>query len=315
MLRLDSHVDTLWQLSKQSLPDLDLSKDRDDLQVTVPKLQAGGISSVWFALYQRDPQVLELREVRQRLLRQIKIYHELNGTNLPFLSSVTPRGVQQAYDEDRIATSLGLENGYALGYELEWIQKYKDLGVHYITLCHNVDNQICWSSTGTSGQGLSFFGREVIKEMNRLGMMIDVSHASDQTVWDVLQITTKPIIASHSCSRERNPSVRNLSDALLREIKFNKGVVQLTLLPRCVGGDHDVQSFTDHVEHIWTLIGGDHIGFGSDFDGGGGLTDLRDASQVFRIEEEFLRRGFKAEELERFWGSNFLRVWTQNLQN
>ncbi len=215
-----------------------------------------------------------------------------------------------------------MENGYPVGTDLSLIKTYYDLGARYITLCHWANNDICDAATDPAGpehNGLSTFGRQVVAEINRLGMMIDISHASDKTVRDVLEESTAPIIASHSSARAVYDHPRNLSDELLRMIGEKGGVVQATIEYVKAHASYDrpelptVAEFVDHIDHIVNIAGIDHVGIGTDFDGGGELSDCYDVSEMGNITRELVKRGYTAKQIQNIWGGNLMRVF-KNVQ-
>lgn len=180
-----------------------------------------------------------------------------------------------------------------------------------MTLCHNGDNLICDSamkSSQTHG-GLSDFGVEVVREMNRLGIAVDVSHASDSTVAQVLEISNRPIIASHSSCRALYNHPRNLPDELLKAIAEKGGVIQLCMYHGFLKEQGaTVADFVDHIEHAINIVGADHVGIGTDFDGGGEVIGCRSTSQLLRVTMEMMSRGLAIKQLEGIWGKNLLKV-------
>lgn len=226
--------------------------------------------------------------------------------------------VEEARSIAKLSIIPAIENGYAIGTDLKQIERLHRLyGIAYITLCHNGDNAICDSarhSQATHG-GLSNFGYEVVEEMNRLGIMIDLSHAGDETVRDVLAASTKPVIASHSSARSLCNHPRNLSDEQIIAIAERGGVIQVCLYAGFINENERAASYldaVDHIEHIIRLVGVEHVGIGSDFDGDGELIGCRTSEDLIRISMELLRRGYTEEDLWLIWGDNFLRVWEEN---
>ena len=211
---------------------------------------------------------------------------------------------------------FGIENGYAIGKDLSLLAHYRDLGAEYITLCHNGHNDICDSARPRKDEpaeewgGLSPFGREVVHEMNRLGLLIDVSHAGPKTVADVLAESTKPIAATHACCRALCDHPRNLTDEQLRAIAEKGGVVQCTMYPYFLADDGNatLDTFIQHLLHMIEVCGIEHVGIGSDFDGDGGVPGLRDASDMLHITERLIQQGFSDNDICRIWGDNFRRV-------
>lgn len=311
MIKLDSHVDILHQIFKPTNKNVDLSIYRDDLQIDIPRLLEGEINSLFFALFIK--QNSSNRDVRIKVGQQYELFLNLLRHNSRLNRCFTPNDILQTLSHNRIAVTLALENAFPIEFDLDFLSSYKEMGIRYITLCHNKSNQICDSSTDILvHNGLSDFGKSVVKEMNKLGLMIDISHVSDKTVEDILEITELPIIASHSNSYSVWNNPRNLNNELLEKIAKNNGVSQVNLLPKCVGGDQNLLSFLNHVDYIVKLIGIDHVGFGSDFDGGGGLTDCNNISETVNITQGLEDRGYSQEEIEKFWGLNFLRVYSEN---
>ena len=279
--------------------------------------------------------------------------------------ALTPDDARRLEKEGKRAIFIGMENGYPLGRAPEWIDAFFRRGVRYVTLAHTADNDICDSSTDRrdpQDRGLSEWGRQVVRRLNDLGVMVDVSHVSDRSFFDVLALTRAPVIASHSCARALSASPRNLTDEMLLALKKNGGVIQLCILTDYVkqppadaerdkayeefyrriqetyggwGGikdpserakveaEHDalearypqppvyVKDAVDHIDHIVKLIGIDHVGIGTDFDGGGGLADCRDVTELKNITVELARRGYTEEHIAKIWGGNFLRVMQQ----
>ena len=206
---------------------------------------------------------------------------------------------------------IGIENGYAIGKDLTNITRYKDLGVVYITLCHNGDNDLCDSARGNLlWNGLSPLGKDAVREMNRLGIMVDVSHAADQTVWDVLEVSQQPIIASHSSARSLCNHARNLTDDQIRAIAAKGGVIQVCLYGGFLSLTHTatVADVVNHILHIRNIAGIDHVGIGSDFDGGGGVEQCDATNELINITQGLLCAGLTEKEIAKIWGGNFLRV-------
>ena len=218
--------------------------------------------------------------------------------------------------EGKKAFFIGIENGYGIGKDLRNIRKFKEMGVNYITLCHSYDNDICHSSTHTEDatKGLTPFGRKVVKEMNRLGMMIDLSHASEGTFWDVMRLSKQPVICSHSSARALCDHDRNLTDDQLRALARNGGVVQLCLLDAYIHPDRRAASVSDaaaHLDHLIRVAGIDHVGIGSDFDGGGGLTGCYGDNDLINLTVKLLEMGYTEEDIRKVWGGNLMRVMNE----
>jgi microsomal dipeptidase-like Zn-dependent dipeptidase len=209
------------------------------------------------------------------------------------------------------AIMRGIENGYAIARDISNIERYKQMGVVYMTLCHNGDNDICDSARGSGEHGgLSAFGRSVVREMNRVGMMIDLSHAAESTFYDVLELSEVPVVCSHSSCKALCNHPRNLTDEQLWAIANKGGVVQVTMYNGFLveDGQATIDDFMCHLLHAIEVAGINHVGIGSDFDGDGGIVGCADASQLRNITRELLRRGFSSDDIRKIWGENWLRV-------
>jgi membrane dipeptidase len=293
-------------------------------------------------------------------LRAVEAVHKMTRDHAATIGlAVDPAGARRLKKEGRLTAFIGMENGYPLGRDLANVKLFHDQGVRYITLCHSSDNDICDSSTdrrAPEDRGLSEFGRQVVAECNRLGMIVDISHASDKSFFDVLAATKAPIIASHSSCRAVCDNPRNLTDDQLRALAKNGGVIQICFLGAYVKampavperekalkeleakygnirqiGDEavrreamaareavnakfpqarpDVRDLVDHIDHVRDVVGIDHVGIGTDFDGGGGVVGCDDVSEMIHVTEELLRRGYTDREIEKIWGGNFFRAF------
>lgn len=206
----------------------------------------------------------------------------------------------------------GIENGLAIEDDINNVQHFANRGITYITLCHNGDNQICDSarhSLNTHG-GVSQFGEQVIAEMNRLGLMVDLSHAGEKSFYDALQISRTPIVCSHSNSRALCDVPRNITDEQMRALAAAGGVCQITLYNGFLRTDGNA-TITDairHLEHAIDIMGIEHVGLGTDFDGDGGIPGLADASELVNFTKALLRRRYSETDMSLIWGGNWLRV-------
>ncbi len=248
----------------------------------------------------------------------------------------TPDELAENKREGRKSIMLAIENGLAIGGDIDRLRHFAQRGIVYMTLCHNGDNDICDSAKGnTTHGGVSNFGREVIEQMNSLGVMVDMSHASEQSFYDALEISCHPIVCSHSNCRALCDHPRNLTDQQMRALAAKGGVMQITLYPGFLRKADDETSTSAagaafsaadatppaagatildairHLEHAIAVMGIDHVGIGTDFDGDGGVPGFADASDAINMTRHLLRRGFTAEEIEKIWGGNFLRVMTE----
>jgi glutamine amidotransferase, class II/dipeptidase len=208
---------------------------------------------------------------------------------------------------------LGIENGCVLAGNLDNIEYFYRLGVRYITLCHNGDNLLCDSAMQSldTHNGLSEFGRQVVLKMNAVGMMVDVSHVGEKSFWDAVALSTKPIIASHSCCKALRNHPRNLTDEQIRAIARSGGVVQICLYKHFLA-DTDVATVADavrHIKHVVELVGVDYVGIGSDFDGGGEIAGATSENQLINITKALIKEGFDDDEISKILGGNLLRVF------
>ncbi|MCQ2068676.1 MAG: gamma-glutamyl-gamma-aminobutyrate hydrolase family protein [Bacteroidaceae bacterium] len=209
----------------------------------------------------------------------------------------------------------GIENGYAIGLDIDNVDRFRNRGVAYMTLCHNGDNDICDSHKGNhEHNGLSEFGKRVVERMNSVGMMVDLSHASEKSFWDALECSSKPIICSHSSSRALCDHTRNLTDEQMRALAASGGVAQVCLYSGFLKKEEDatVEDAVRHIMHMIDVMGINHMGIGSDFDGGGGLSGLEDASWFVSLTERLIAQGLTDQDLSLVWGRNFLSVWRAN---
>ena len=311
-LVVDSHCDTPMKFTE----DFDFSLRHNNVKVDLPKMQEGLEDAVFMVAYlhqeDRDENSLQaatqkaidilyqIAEQAKRLQTQVGIAY--SADDLVFLKNAGKKAI-----------FLGIENGYALGKDLSNLTLFKNMGVSYITLCHNGDNDICDSAKGNhEHNGLSDFGRKVVTEMNRLGIIVDISHAGDKTVSDVLEISTAPIIASHSSCRSLCNHPRNLTDEQIRAIAAKGGVIQICLYGPFLkdSGEATIEDAIAHINHVVQLVGIEHVGIGTDFDGDDEekLTGCRAANELPRLTMELLRQGYSETDLARLWGGNLLRV-------
>ena len=209
---------------------------------------------------------------------------------------------------------LGIENGIALDGQLSNLRHFADRGIVYMTLCHNGDNDICDSAKGTKTHGgVSDFGREVIAEMNRLGILVDLSHAAESSFYDALELSRVPIVCSHSSARALCDHPRNLTDDQMRALAAKGGVAQTTIYQGFLRqhGEATILDVMAHLEHAIEVMGIDHVGLGTDFDGDGGVRGLASSSDLLQFTIQLLARRFSEADIQKIWGGNFLRVMAQ----
>lgn len=310
---LDSHTDTPMIFPGE----FNLGK-KEGGKVNLPLMEEGLIDASIMVAYipqgKRDESSLQAAtNFAINRLEEIHRQKELNPDRMRI--AYTPQEVYVTKAAGRKAIMLGIENGYAIGKDITNIARFKKYGVSYITLCHNGSNDICDSARGEAEWGgLSPFGKEVVAEMNRLGILVDVSHAAESTFYDALTISQQPIIASHSSARALCNHPRNLTDDQLKALAEKQGVVQICLYKGFINEEAEKASLTDairHIDHIAGLIGIDHVGIGSDFDGDGELIGCRASNELINITVRLLKAGYTEKDIAKIWGGNLLRVMSR----
>lgn len=359
----DGHVDLPYRLKvskfrlEREYLSIPISSQEGDFDFERAKV--GGLDAPFMSIYipsdnQNFPD--KGKPLADSLINMIRGIAEAHPDK--FALANTPAEVKANTREGKISLPMGMENGAPIGDDLANIQYFYDRGIRYITLTHGKDNQISDSSYDTlnTWNGLSPFGEQVVKEMNRVGIMVDISHVSDSAFFDVMKITTKPVIASHSSCRYFTPGFqRNMSDDMLQALKKNGGVIQINFgasFLDSVARDNsklldsletilrekkltsrdaeaqpiidqfvknhkelysDVEKVADHIDHVKNLIGIDHIGIGSDYDGVGDSlpVGLKDVSQYPNLIFVLLKRGYSPEDIEKICSKNVFRVWAQ----
>jgi len=325
----------------------------------IPRMTEGGADAVFLAVFVGQRQLSE-ESFAQAHTRAIELFdwiHAMTDVSPNAELALTVADAERLHREGTRAIFIGVENGFPLGLDIANVEDFYNRGTRYITLSHSGDNQICASSGGPQDRedfGLTEYGIEVVKEMNRLGIMIDCSHVSDQTFFDVVELSTAPVIATHSGVDHFNDIGRNFSDEMLLKLKENNGTIQLIPLAgfiretppnperdaamaaldeefgarrelpverqreyyarrREIGQQFPtppatMDDYVRHIDYVVDLIGIDHVGFGSDYDGGGGIPGLEDISKLPNLTVELMRRGYSSRDIEKFWGGNLLRV-------
>lgn len=226
----------------------------------------------------------------------------------------TPADLYANKQQGRKSIMLGIENGLALDGHLERLQHFAQRGIVYMTLCHNGDNDICDSARGNhTHNGISSFGQQVVREMNRLGILVDLSHAGEKSFYDALEMSSQPIVCSHSSCRALCDHPRNLTDEQMRALAAKGGVMQITMYNGFLvkDGEATVLDALRHLEHAIEVMGIDHVGIGTDFDGDGGVRGMANSSELLNFTRLLLARGYSEQDIEKIWGGNFLRVMTQ----
>ncbi|MEK6799579.1 MAG: dipeptidase [Planctomycetota bacterium] len=334
---IDSHCDTTQRLMD---PTFDLSQRHQSGHVDIPRLREGGVDAVFLAVFAAGPLPLGAGPPAARA--QLRRIHETVRQHAEVLSLArSAADVGRAKSAGKIAVLPAIEGGYLLDDSLEVLREFHDAGATYLTLTHAFHTH--WADSSGVHEaleplhgGLTEFGREVVKELNRLGMMVDVSHASDETFWEVLETSKAPVFASHSSCRAVCPHRRNLSDEMIRAIAQSGGVVQINFAAGFVDSafplpdpkamqawlanlqvpppkvtDHrtPLSLLVDHFDHALQLVGPKHVGLGSDFDGVPALPDgMQDCSMLPNLTAALLDRGYDEADLVMILGGNLLRL-------
>ena len=355
-------------------------------QVNLPKMISGGLDVAWFIVFTGQDNLDEAgyKKAYQNAMQKFEAIQRLTKEYAPdkIELALSSTDVKRIHASGKKVAMIGIENAYPMGMDLSNIQKFYDLGGRYMSLAHQGHSQFCDSNTGEKDQkwlynnGLSDLGKQAVAEMNRVGMMIDVSHASKGAILEMIRLSKAPVMASHSSARALCEHSRNLDDEQLLMIKKNGGVVQTVAFDGYVNKEKDnaykaaedkvlktyaqqqnftilswnekeklsqeeqkkydetllnirelakadlvtarknfppvnVSDFIDHIDYMVKLMGIDHVGISSDFDGGGGIKGWNDASETFNVTLELVRRGYSEEEISKLWGLNLLRVMDQ----
>ena len=310
ILTLDTHCDTPMKFDQQ----IRFYSRDPRILVDLHKMTEGRLDATIMVAYlrqlERDETSLETAFAKaDRLLSEIEAMVALSADSVGI--AYTPDDLYRLKREGRRALMLGIENGYAIGNDISRIEHFRLRGVVYMTLCHNGDNDLCDSARGNAEHGgLSALGREAIHEMNRVGMMIDLSHAAESSFYQAIEVSSTPIVCSHSSARALCDHPRNLTDEQLRALAASGGVAEVCLYDgflRKEGGS-TVDDAVRHICHMVEIAGIDHVGIGTDFDGDGGIIGCADASEVINLTRRLLAEGCTEEDITKLWGGNFLRV-------
>ena len=313
MLTLDSHCDTPMFFGE------DIHFDQRDPKILVDlhKMTEGHLDASIMVAYlpQGERNEETYKAVTAKTNELLDGIERLTLANRQHIGLArTPDDLYQLKHESKKAIMMGIENGYAIGRDLSLIEKFRQRGVDYMTLCHNGDNDICDSARGQSEHGgLSEFGREVVREMNRVGMMVDLSHAAESSFWDALKLSQVPIVCSHSSCRALCDHPRNLTDEQMRALAEVGGVMQITLYNGFLrtDGKATILDAVRHINHAVQIMGIEHVGIGTDFDGDGGVPGVANASELINLTRLLRQVGYSNEQLRLLWGENFLRVMRQ----
>ena len=310
ILSLDSHCDTPMFFDQQ----IDFASRDPKILVDLHKMTEGRLDATIMVAYLKqleltDEALLAATAKADRILNEIEAMVAKNCTAMDI--AYTPADLYRLKSEGKKAIMLGIENGYAIGQDIKNVERFRKRGVVYMTLCHNGNNQLCGSAKyNEKNLGVNAFGEQVIQEMNRVGMMVDISHAGEQTFYDALAISNTPIVASHSSSRALCNHPRNLTDDQLKALAAKGGVAQVTLYSGFLReeGPATIQDAIEHLNHMVNIMGIEHVGIGTDFDGDGGIIGCASASELINFTRCLLKERYSEEDIRRIWGGNFLRV-------
>lgn len=311
-LLVDLHTDALYEHIRGRK---DITQRSDQGHLDFPRMKEGGVNGQVFAVWV-SPTELKPGEYCDFALKGADTFSEVCARCAESVAPVrTPGEFRQVVAAGRIAAILGVEGGHSLEGRLQNLDRFFERGVRVLTLTWCNSNELGDSSSDENKphSGLSLLGRQAVRRMNELGMIVDVSHSADKTVFDILDTSDAPVIASHSGIRARRDFNRNLTDEQIRAIAANGGVIGVVFLPYFLREPEDeasIDDVLDCLDHICQLVGPDHAGLGSDFDGfGGALPGLKDATKMGAIGAGLRARGFVEGDIAKISGLNFLRVW------
>lgn len=320
---LDSHCDTPMFFSQG----VNFITRDEKLKVDLPKMTEGHLDATVMVSYLPQPKPGEkFQDIVPFKVEGPKAYADLifdkienivdsNSDYIAIARNTNDLLLNKAANKKSIL--LGIENGLALEGNIKNLNHFQKRGVVYITLCHNGDNDICDSARGSQTHGgVSEFGAQVIRKMNELGIIVDLSHAAEKSFYDALEISKKPIICSHSSARALCNHPRNLTDDQMRALAQKGGVCQITLYNGFLkeNGRATIYDAIDHLKHAIKLMGIDHVGLGTDFDGDGGICGLDDASELVLFTRQLLLNDYSLADIEKIWGGNFMRIMNE-IQN
>ncbi len=317
ILTLDTHCDTPMFFSQ----DIQFSHRDPNILVDLHKMNDGRQDAVIMVAYLPQPKLGESFsskvpfDVNGPMAYADLIFDKIEDIvkkNSRYLSIArTPADLYEDKRKGRKSIMFGIENGLALEHNIQNIKHFSQRGVVYITLCHNGDNDICDSAKGcNTHNGVSPFGAQVIEEMNRQGMMVDLSHAAEKSFYDAIEISKHPIVCSHSNCRALCDHPRNLTDDQLRTLAKHGGVAHITLYNGFLRkkGEASILDAMAHLEHAIDIMGIDSVGLGTDFDGDGGIRGIADSSEMINFTLQLLRRKYSSRDIQKIWGGNWLRV-------
>jgi membrane dipeptidase len=317
VMTLDTHVDIPLNFATS-----EFSAATAMAQVNLDSMVAGGLDAAFFIVYvgQTERNEAGYLAAKADALAKFAAIHRmtdfLHGSRIGL--ATTAAEARALHAQGRLVALIGMENGYVIGQDIALLEEYRAQGARYMTLVHNGHNDI-----GDSAQprpalgdadaehgGLSDFGNQVVDELNRLGILVDISHVSKDTMLQATARSRAPVIASHSSARAVFDHPRNLDDEQLLALKENGGVVQIVAFDAYLktGGGATVADLVDNIDHAVQLIGVDHVGISSDFGGGGGVIGWNGAAETLNVTLELVRRGYTEEDISKIWSGNVLRI-------
>ena len=332
---IDGHNDYPWALRGldpgRDFNSAEISKPVPKLMTDIPRLRQGGVGGQFWSVY--VPSTMQGKEAVRATLEQIDIVHRMTRRwPEAFEMAYTAADVERAFKAGRIGSLIGMEGGHSIDSSLATLRMLFALGARYMTLTHSANVPWADASPGPATLGgLSKFGEEVVREMNRLGMLVDLSHVSPDTMEDALRVSEAPVIFSHSSAKAICNVHRNVPDNVLELVKKNGGVVMVTFVPGFISqavADYDAKpaaergnapspkatlsQVADHIDHIRKVAGIDHIGLGGDFDGiSSVIVGLEDVSTYPALSAELLKRSYSDDDVKKILGLNVLRVMRQ----
>ena len=312
---IDGHNDFPMALLEHSpqrdLATLDIRMPQPKIHTDIPRLRQGGVGGQFWSVY--VPATLKGADAVTATLQQVDVvYRMLRRYPDTFELATTAADVERIFKAGRIASLIGMEGGHSIDNSLATLRMFHALGARYMTLTHSTN--IAWADSGTDMptlDGLSAFGEEVVREMNRLGMLVDLSHTAAATMEDAIRVSEAPVIFSHSDARALNDHGRNVPDGVLRQLAKNGGIVMVTFVPGFLRADGKgtLADAANHLDHIRATAGADHVGIGGDFDGITSVpAGLEDVSKYPALIAELLRRGWSDTDVRKALADNILRV-------
>ena len=342
---LDTHIDVTPRLQTE----WKFTDEHATGHIDLPRMKRGGLNALFFSIYMRG--TITGQKAVDDAKARIAAVHKL-AQDLPdkVLLCTTAADVRRAHSQGKIAALMGMEGGHMINNSLPTLRMFAELGVRYLTLTHSVNTD--WAdSSGDQPKhnGLTDFGKDVVRELNRLGVMVDISHVADKTFWDALAVSKAPMIASHSSCRALSGHSRNMTDEMIKALAKKGGVIQINYLDSFIDNDLYLWSqktqaarrelsqkypgrenaakireelekqfgpapkaswerIVDHIDHAVKLVGADHVGLGSDFDGGSMPVGMEDCSKLPKITEALVRKGYKESDIRNILGLNTLRL-------